>query len=136
MNLMNNGHEHQSPLATLSMVAQQTAFQDSLAGELTHGNSNGVTNGLHPEVYAHTEPQLHDVAPPPPVIVTQEHLLPNHEIEDSLEGFFSFPDTGILPSCHFSSLITAEQPMPFFSPQSFFDFGEMGESYETQNQTQ
>jgi len=41
------------------------------------------------------------------------------DFEDSLQDIAAFMDNGPLSSYHFSSFISAEQPMPFFSPESF-----------------
>ncbi|KIW54839.1 hypothetical protein, variant [Exophiala xenobiotica] len=40
------------------------------------------------------------------------------DFEDSLQDLANFMDNGALSSYHFSSMISAEQPIPFFSPES------------------
>lgn len=46
------------------------------------------------------------------------------DFEDSLQDLANFMDNGALSSYHFSSLISAEQPIPFFSPESLTQTGE------------
>jgi hypothetical protein len=41
------------------------------------------------------------------------------DFEDSLQDLANFMDNGALSSYHFSSMFTTEQPIPFFSPESF-----------------
>ncbi|KIW37874.1 uncharacterized protein PV06_09856 [Exophiala oligosperma] len=40
------------------------------------------------------------------------------DFDDSLQDLANFMDNGALSSYHFSSMISAEQPIPFFSPES------------------
>lgn len=40
------------------------------------------------------------------------------DFDDSLQDLANFMDSGNLSSYHFSSMISAEQPIPFFSPES------------------
>ena len=64
----------------------------------------------------------------------QPQLSGNYDFQDSLQDLASFMDNGPLSTYHFSHFISAEQPMPFFSPESFshlpdhFPTNEHGES--------
>lgn len=48
------------------------------------------------------------------------------EFEHSLDELSSFLDNGALSSYYFSSLVSAEQPMPLFSPESMTRFPDAG----------
>ncbi|KEF51298.1 uncharacterized protein A1O9_12648 [Exophiala aquamarina CBS 119918] len=50
--------------------------------------------------------------------------LQGFDFEDSLQDLANFMDNGTLASYHFSSLISAEQPIPFFSPESLTQTGD------------
>ena len=54
-----------------------------------------------------------------PIPSPQVHIGGSYDFEDSLQDLASFMDNGPLSTYHFSHLISAEQPMPFFSPESF-----------------
>lgn len=47
------------------------------------------------------------------------------DFEDSLQDLANFMDNGALSSYHFSSMISAEQPIPFFSPESLTQTADM-----------
>lgn len=57
------------------------------------------------------------------------------DFDDSLQDLANFMDNGALSSYHFSSLISAEQPIPFFSPESLHQTGEVFPTNETSIQT-
>lgn len=130
----NTGHDF---LATLSFAAEQAALQDSLASPATNMQS---TLTVPPPSYGHqrsaTDPYSFDStmnmpsfsAPAPPAHMSSgpshaqdmaltEHL-PDLGFEGSLDSLAAFLDNGALSSYHFSSVISAEQPVPFFSPES------------------
>lgn len=100
----------QYSLATLSMAAEYQAL---------HGTMN---NGTAPH---------HEIAPPMPLPedevqrTVQQPVIPSTgqmhgpSLGESLDSLAAFLDNEPLSSYHFSSLINTEQPMPFFSPESF-----------------
>lgn len=103
------------------MVTQQATFQDALATEAIHRN-NAASNGIP------VEPMNYEAAQPVPMAapsttVVDPGLLPDPDQTDmdyyAFNSFADFLETGPLPSFHFSSLFTTEQPMPFFSPQDY-----------------
>ncbi|GAB7349595.1 hypothetical protein MBLNU459_g0284t1 [Dothideomycetes sp. NU459] len=49
---------------------------------------------------------------------------PDLDFEGSLDSLAAYLDNGGLSSYHFSSLVSAEQPVPFFSPDSFSHTGD------------
>jgi len=51
--------------------------------------------------------------------------LHSFDFEDSLQDLANFMDNGAMSSYHFSSLISAEQPIPFFSPESLTHTGDL-----------
>lgn len=58
--------------------------------------------------------------PQPSMSAPTDHLtgINGFDFEDSLQDLANFMDNGALSSYHFSSMISAEQPIPFFSPES------------------
>lgn len=117
-----SGQYEQSPLDVLSMVTQQATFQDALTSESMH--NNGASGGMPVEPMNY-ENQPGNMAPPSTSVV-DPGLLPEPDQAEldyySFDSFATFLETGPLPSFHFSSLVTTEQPLPFFSPQ---DYSEM-----------
>lgn len=98
-------HGHQYSLATLSMAAEQAAMQDS-----SYMN--------HPSMRMPTVPasfRVPQVEPPPRQDVMAAHY-PALDFDESLDSLANFMDNGALSTHYFGSMITAEQPMPFFSP--------------------
>jgi hypothetical protein len=59
-------------------------------------------------------PSLQNAMPTP-----QPHLSGSYDFEDSLQDLASFMENGPLSTYHFSHFVSSEQPMPFFSPESF-----------------
>ncbi|ORY14062.1 hypothetical protein BCR34DRAFT_246071 [Clohesyomyces aquaticus] len=91
-------------LAALSMAAEYRSM---------HGTLN---NGATPHHDLHV--QLSEAVEQPP---EQPPPLQVHDpgLGESLDSLAAFLDNGPLSSYHFSSFINTEQPMPFFSPESF-----------------
>lgn len=139
---MSNDH---SFLATLSFAAEQAALQDSLAAApianmrtvatstpMYNQNSHPMANESPSYRYNNitSEPQY----PPVPdrrltvkPRVESPHLPEEStglDFEGSLDDLAAFLDNGAMSSYHFSSLISAEQPVPFFSPESLSRTGE------------
>ena len=54
-----------------------------------------------------------------PMPTPQPHIGGSYDFEDSLQDLASFMENGPLSTYHFSHFIGSEQPMPFFSPESF-----------------
>ncbi|KAI1978311.1 hypothetical protein LOZ51_005031 [Ophidiomyces ophidiicola] len=103
------GTEHPSiELATLSMAAEHVALQmpydtpsnhaTSHAHHVSLGQNDSMTTTGTP---SHSRAHIH-----------------NLEFDNSFSGLASFLDNSTLSSYHFSSLVSAEQPMPLFSPES------------------
>lgn len=99
-------------LAALSMAAEYQAMQ---------GTMNDGRTPLHP-IPNHVPLPDNSIArtvehpvmqPPPP----QQLHVPS--VGESLDSLTAFLDHEPLNSYHFASLINTEQPMPFFSPESF-----------------
>lgn len=145
---MSNDH---SFLATLSFAAEQAALQDSLAAAPVANMRTGTTTvphyNQHPlPMVAQSPAYAYDSIATqqqyPPVLsnhltvksrVGSPHLAeeaPEMDFEGSLDSLAAFLDNGALSSYHFSSLISAEQPVPFFSPESL---SRAGDSYTEGN---
>jgi hypothetical protein len=94
---------HGTPLATLSLAAEHAALGIMMSeatdtrGISTSGNMNMRLPFSEPDPAAH---------------------LPSALDCDNLDSLAAFLDNGPLASHHFSSFISAEQPIPFFSPES------------------
>lgn len=130
-----NGNRDHDFLATLSFAAEQAALQDSLAAsnaelrrtiassyeqqrsvETPMYNFNPPTGS---SAYALTVPKPHMPSTSQEVHTdTISDPLPEIDFEGSLESLAAFLDNGGLASYNFSSIINAEQPIPFFSPES------------------
>lgn len=129
-------------LATLSFAAEQAALQDSLAGSSTNMQSNLTT----PNSYRQSRPETGSyafgaamnlstyagVAPSAQMSITPQQpqnpaiaeQITDLDFEGSLENLAAFLDNGNLSSYHYSSVISSEQPIPFFSPESLSFPGE------------
>ncbi|GME48651.1 Transcription factor [Neofusicoccum parvum] len=105
-----------SPLAALSFAAEQTAFQDALAASSPH--AFGVAPGLSAE-------HFHQMAPvdalPQSAAVENPAPSADPDFSETLDSLAAFLENEPLSSYHFSSTITAEQPVPFFSPESILN---------------
>lgn len=102
------------------MVTQQATFQDALVPEPVHNNT--ASNGIPAKLMNYDAAQPVQMAPPPASVV-DPGLLPDPDQPGmdycAFSSFADFLETGPLPSFHFSSFLTTEQPMPFFSPQDY-----------------
>ena len=108
------------PFATLLIAAEQ---------------ANQPTYQTHPPPL----PQQHSVQTPSQQLSSnplpsQEYVGGAYDLEDSLQDLAAFMDNGPLSTYHFSSFISAEQPIPFFSPESFSHAAEVLPSTEQQDQ--
>ncbi|WEW61742.1 hypothetical protein PRK78_007236 [Emydomyces testavorans] len=95
------------PLATLSMAAEHVSLQMPYdtsshatpnSSQIPFGQSCSMTTA---ELPAPLSERLHDL-----------------KFDNSFDELTSFLDNGLLSSYHFSSLVSAEQPMPLFSSES------------------
>nr|KMM64072.1 hypothetical protein CPAG_00424 [Coccidioides posadasii RMSCC 3488] len=104
------------PLATLSMAAEHVSLQMPYDAPSSHPppNSTHIAFGQSGPITT-TEP--------PSQMGANIHSI---ELENSLNELSSFLDNGAISSYHFSSLVSAEQPMPLFSPESITLPPEMG----------
>jgi len=93
------------PFATLLMAAEQAHPQ--------HHPGSYQPNGMM-QMQQQPAQSMHN-----PMPTTQPHIGGGYDFEDSLQDLASFMDNGPLSTYHFSHFISSEQPMPFFSPESF-----------------
>ncbi|GAD99918.1 hypothetical protein CIMG_02426 [Paecilomyces variotii No. 5] len=109
---------HDLPLATLSIAAEQAALQgDIIAKDAPNINDDTPMETADPEDLLRQQNQF-----PHPV----GDLMSSLEFDNPMDSLSAFLENGPLASHHFSSLISAEQPIPFFSPESITqppDFG-------------
>ncbi|KAF1950472.1 hypothetical protein CC80DRAFT_482554 [Byssothecium circinans] len=97
-------------LAALSMAAEYQAMQGMGNGATPHQDmSNSLP--LHEENIARTVER--------PVMHPPTSQLHGAGVGESLDNLSAFLDHEPLSSYHFASVINTEQPMPFFSPESF-----------------
>ena len=99
------GHSQNMPFATLLMAAEQAHPQQ-------HQGSYQPPGMM----------QMEQQCLPPmqnPMQTPQPHIGGSYDFEDSLQDLASFMENGPLSTYHFSHFISSEQPMPFFSPESF-----------------
>ncbi|KAL1304675.1 hypothetical protein AAFC00_003631 [Neodothiora populina] len=128
----NRDHGHDF-LATLSFAAEQAALQDSMAATAAsmHSLAEPTTpyraqTAPHPFQIPNGRPDFS--APGPSASLSTTTHLPaenlaltvhnDPDFEGSLDNLAAFLDNGAFSSNHFSSVISAEQPVPFFSPES------------------
>lgn len=104
-----NGHD--LSFATLLMAAEHAQPQNSQP----HSGLK-QSNSLSAPVFPVQDQFLPSQTPQAPA--DQHNILGGFDFEDSLQDLANFMDNG-LSSYHFSSMISAEQPIPFFSPESF-----------------
>ncbi|KMU86521.1 hypothetical protein CIHG_04309 [Coccidioides immitis H538.4] len=104
------------PLATLSMAAEHVSLQMPYDAPSSHPApiSTHIAFGQSGPI---------NTTEPPSQMGANIHSL---ELENSLNELSSFLDNGAISSYHFSSLVSAEQPMPLFSPESITLPPEMG----------
>ncbi|ETN38720.1 uncharacterized protein HMPREF1541_06758 [Cyphellophora europaea CBS 101466] len=134
---VNHGHQ-EMPFATLLMAAEQ-AHPAQLPPTLTsHPSQLQVQEGAYQQQPAMLPPPPQQQAQPqPPMQAPGDSILPQpfsgvYDFEDSLNDLANFihNDNGPLATYHFSSFINSEQPIPFFSPESFTHQGEVMPSTE------
>ncbi|KAF2149882.1 hypothetical protein K461DRAFT_230541 [Myriangium duriaei CBS 260.36] len=95
---------HPYSLATLSMAAEQAAMQDSSYMQHPQVRMPAVTGN-----YRMPQDEL-----PPRSDAMAAHY-PALDFDESLESLANFMDNGALSTHYFGSMISAEQPMPYFS---------------------
>lgn len=124
------GHHHQEmPFATLLMAAEQAhPAQIPPQPQLHRQNSYQQQQAMLPPPQA-----------PPQIQAPADSILPQpfsgtYDFEDSLNDLANFIDNGPLTTYHFSSFINSEQPLPFFSPESFTNQGDVMRSTEVADQ--
>ncbi|PGH02515.1 hypothetical protein AJ79_07628 [Helicocarpus griseus UAMH5409] len=107
-------HSSNYPLATLTMAAEHVALQipDQAAHTHAHTAAQSVSGSL---TYSQSVPASR--LPEEPPALFDGHVA-NIDFEHSLDELAAFLDSGALSSYHFSSVVSAEQPMPFSSPES------------------
>lgn len=101
-------------LAALSMAAEYQALHGAMAnGVAPHRDPKAAMPLADDDVVARTieQPVMHH-----PSATAQ---LQGPSLGESLDSLAAFLDNEPLSSYHLSSLINTEQPMPFFSPESF-----------------
>lgn len=98
---------HIMPLETLSMAAEQAALQGIMTSPHDSRAILGTTSNAQMSAPG---PELNDSPP------TETNY--GLDFEYSLDSLAAFLDNGPLESHHFPSFVNAEQPMPFFSPES------------------
>jgi hypothetical protein len=103
-------HEENS-LAALSMAAEYQSLQGMMTNGATQHQELSIGMPMHNEHMggAMTQPAI-------PQAPMHSH---GPSLGDSLDSLTAFLEHEPLSSYHFSSLINTEQPMPFFSPESF-----------------
>jgi hypothetical protein len=129
-NNQTTGHatnNHDLSFATLLMAAEQARPQGHSTTLEQHSN-------LPDPIFASQDQFLTGSGIQSSIPTTSNNLngiggLNGFDFEDSLQDLANFMDHGALSSYHFSSLISAEQPLPFFSPESLNQTG--GEAFPT-----
>ncbi|KAJ4373012.1 hypothetical protein N0V83_003303 [Neocucurbitaria cava] len=108
------GHSNEYSLTALSMAAEYQALQGTIpdGGSRPDELSNALP--LQPATGPKSVEQHHAMMPIGSPLQTYGSTM-----EESLDSLTSFLDNEPFNSYHFSSLINTEQPMPFFSPDSF-----------------
>lgn len=121
------------PFATLLMAAEQAHPVAAANVQPTH---------LHQQNTGYQQQQQTMMLPPPPqqqdlpLQPSTDSILPHsfggvYDFEDSLNDLANFMDNPSLSTYHFSSFINAEQPIPFFSPDSYTLPGDVRPSVDT-----
>ncbi|OCT45504.1 C2H2 type zinc finger containing protein [Cladophialophora carrionii] len=108
-----NGHD--LSFATLLMAAEHARPQEPPAHVALQQPAH-LSTPMFPvqdQFLSSATPQTSMQAP-----VDQLNGIVGFDFEDSLQDLANFMDNGALSSYHFSSMISAEQPIPFFSPES------------------
>lgn len=125
-------HSHESPLVALSLAAEQSAFQDSLVASSTSAYAGAPA--MPPEPYIENVGQPDPIAPS--LGIDDPTFRAEHsELGDPFDSFTAFFESGPLSSYHFTSLVTTEQPMPFFSFDPLGELGDMRDHFIEHNHT-
>lgn len=111
------GHSNYS-LTALSMAAEYQALQGTIPESILQPAGLSTPISLQAGTIAKTVEGPQATMPENTSLTYQGPTM-----EDSLDSLASFLDNEPLNSYHFASLINTEQPMPFFSPESF-DYGQ------------
>ncbi|EKG11436.1 Transcription factor fungi [Macrophomina phaseolina MS6] len=109
-----------SPLAALSFAAEQSAFQDALAASSPH--AFGATPAMAADNFQHI---THADSLPQSTTIGGSAPPADPDFAETLDSLAAFLENEPLSSYHFSSTITAEQPVPFFSPESILNSTEL-----------
>jgi hypothetical protein len=105
------GQNDEYSLAALSMAAEYQSLQGTMANGGTHHQEMPVAATMHDQSLSRAIEQ--------PANVSTSNQMHSVGLGESLDSLVAFLDTEPLNSYHISSLINTEQPMPFFSPESF-----------------
>ncbi|KAH8712122.1 hypothetical protein GQ44DRAFT_752322 [Phaeosphaeriaceae sp. PMI808] len=107
-------HSNSYTLTALSIAAEYQALQGNMANKSTMHHSVPALPSLPPTTSNITMQESH-------AVLHTNSLQHAHgmTLEASLDSLTSFLDDEPLSSYHFATLMSAEQPMPFFSPESF-----------------
>lgn len=98
-------------LAALSMAAEYQSLQGTMGNGITPHHEHPPPMSIHDEHISRTIEQ--------PLVPSAPMQVHGPSLGDSLDSLAAFLDNEPLSSYHFASLINTEQPMPFFSPESF-----------------
>jgi hypothetical protein len=108
---------HDLSFATLLMAAEQAQPHNSQSVP-SLPQSNGLSNPMFSHPAQDSFPANSAPSTIQPAVDPMSDAI-GFDFEDSLQDLANFMDNGALSMYHFSSTISAEQPLPFFSPGSF-----------------
>ena len=101
-------------LAALSMAAEYQSLQGTMS------NGGDPSHGLTAPMPLHENTIPHQIVQPMmPSLPDHTPVPPGPTLGESLDSLAAFLDNEPFTTYHFASLINTEQPMPFFSPESF-----------------
>lgn len=123
---MAHAHGHQEmPFATLLMAAEQAHPVQMPPAHAQIQPQDNAYQHPPPMLPPPPQPQTH-IQPiqPPTDSILSEPFSGVYDFQDSLNDLANFID-GPLTTYHFSSFINSEQPIPFFSPESFTHQGDV-----------
>ncbi|KAH7093622.1 hypothetical protein FB567DRAFT_177528 [Paraphoma chrysanthemicola] len=108
-----SSHNNSYSLTALSMAAEYQALQGNMANGNTIQNHMPTPSTLPSAMIDAPFNESHST------LAATSYMHGNvPTLEESLNSLASFLDNEPLDSYHFASLMTTEQPMPFFSPES------------------
>jgi hypothetical protein len=110
---MTFGHNNGYSLTALSMAAEYQALHGNMSNG-AHHDAIPTPMPSHSGGIAATVEEYH-----PAMLTDPSTQVYESTFGESLDSLTSFLDSEPLNSYHFASLINTEQPMPFFSPDSF-----------------